>query len=306
MGAGQRGEVGRGRDRSRAEPLTTDKKAQGIGMSKVEEIVKPLRGLLFLWQVVFLFVLAAWILSALIRGSSLNLALPPWVVVAALILLVAYLPVALVIAYKREAAEKTVAGPEKHDGAVRPRDVFFSRRNLISLLLFAATFAMLMLASQFIVQSGLVISIVAVILLGVLLVDCWRRLGRFPHISYAGNVLSQPETRRLWAAFLMISFGVALEAFGTSYQGYSYEWRDESQPLHMPDGALSWSRSYELPFLKYEIREEQTPQGTYSGSVTQESSIPWVFFLAAVLYWLMVMRWPQTVWEPEQEAFDSA
>ncbi len=258
-------------------------------MSRMGDIVGPLRRILFLWQILVLFFIAAWILTELLRGVTQTLGLPPWVLLAALVTLLAYLPVALVLAYKQEAAERETSRP------VRPREMLFSKQNLIALLVVAAAVATLLLASRFIFEVGLFLSIVGIILLGVLLFDCWRRLGRFPQISYGGSVLTQRETRRLWIALVMFSFVLAMEKFGTSYQGGGYSWADEPAPLHIGEGAVSGSQTYSLPFVTVEMREQQQPDGTYSGSIMRTSTIPWFFFLAGILYWFMVVRWPHAV-----------
>ena len=137
--------------------------------------------------------------------------------------------------------------------------------------------------------------VLSVVFVGVFLVTlrfAWKRLGRYPPISYGGTLLTQRSIRRLWLAALVVAFGLAAVGIGSATQSSTSSWEVQAEPVYLTGGALNGSYLFQLPFYRYEISEERDSTGTYSGSRAESLIVPWLLFAACLVYVSLVPLWP--------------
>ena len=251
-------------------------------MSRAGDDVRTIRRTLVVFQALALVGVSGWIVLTVVYEISEAFSLPPWLGWIAIAAVLMFLAFALVLASREELRTSIDEGHTAGGlaGVVVPLV-------LVSLIM-AASFVI----NRFTVSAGLVFSILAIVLLGASLIDCARRLGRFPGISYGGHALSQRETRRVWALFLLLTFQISAEGFGIEGGYLSHTWSNEAAPRYIPDDfTVRYREAYPLPFLTFEIREERSEDDTFSGSSRFGATIPVLFFVTLLLYWLLAIRW---------------
>lgn len=152
------------------------------------------------------------------------------------------------------------------------------------------------------------LSLGSLVLLAWLVVDAWRRRGRFPSISYKYRPLNQSSICASWIALFVVSFllGVSgILAFDLLSHSSGY---DISRPEYLTEGETEVTRRFAPftpPFYRYEITEVRDSRGSYQRFMSETVSIPWEFLVSFFLYWLLVIRWrgkPQIAEEPTVRA----
>jgi len=148
---------------------------------------------------------------------------------------------------------------------------------------------------RILIVSGLSLSALTMIVLGWMIVNCWRR-GSMPAVSYGGLTLPEKRLRWIWILFLTgaFGFGVAEDPiFFISPQGHSEEAAAADPAEEVPPGTetLSWSLFAPLPFIRYERETERLGDTIVRDYRLWSFLIPTPLLAAMFAYLVLVVFW---------------
>ena len=136
-----------------------------------------------------------------------------------------------------------------------------------------------------------------------LIVDTWRRRGRYPPLIYGGRVVADRHQRRIWLGVFSVFFAVAMVGVGTTDVVHSETWEGAATPRLEGHGGRSTITNRGGPALyTYSIRETSLEDGSFSGVRTEVARIPWLMLIAAALYWWEVVLRSKRDYGPERAA----
>lgn len=145
---------------------------------------------------------------------------------------------------------------------------------------------------QTILTIGIILSVVALLLVLVAVIDVWRR-GAFPEISYGGITLSQGRLRWVW--FLVL---IGALIISTAEDPVVVQTMDQDHP-ELLEGASTRqvTVTMPLPFYRYERDRIYADDVLASEHVVRGFQIPGSLLSALLAYLLLVVRWdPENRW----------
>jgi hypothetical protein len=146
---------------------------------------------------------------------------------------------------------------------------------------------------QTILTIGIILSVVALLLVLVAVIDVWRR-GAFPEISYGGITLSQKRLRWVW--FLVL---IGALIISTAEDPVVVQTTDQDHPelLEAAAATRQVTVTMPLPFYHYQRDRIYADDVLVSEHLSQGFQIPGSLLSALLAYLLLVVRWnPENRW----------
>ena len=143
--------------------------------------------------------------------------------------------------------------------------------------------------------SGLSLSAVTMIVLGWMILNCWRR-GSLPAVSYGGMTIPEKRLRWIWMLFLVgaFGFGVAEDAIPLTSLSQDSDGPAVEEPAEaLPPGTetVSWSLFAPLPFIRYEHETERRGETIVRDYRLWSFLIPTPLLAAMFAYLVLVVFW---------------